>query len=108
MSALDETGINVVFIKQMSVFNFIYQENDAGIIQHSDIIKVLPTTIIKGHNIVIFLDSVMWNWTLSHTRSAKLYFVKNWKIKKHLKLLLIWVSQSFSKCQKFFQPISCI
>ena len=58
-SALDETDINVVFLKQVSVFNFIYYENDAGIIQQGDIIKVLPTTIINGHNIVIFLHSVM-------------------------------------------------
>ena len=33
----------------MSVFIFIYQEIDAGIIQHGDIIKVLPATIINGH-----------------------------------------------------------
>ena len=59
MSALDEIDINVAFLKQMSVFNFIYQESDTGIIQHGDIIKVLLTTIINGHNIVIFLHSVM-------------------------------------------------
>ena len=37
MSALDETDINAVFLKQVSLFYFIYQENDAGIIQHGDI-----------------------------------------------------------------------
>ncbi|GBN29142.1 hypothetical protein AVEN_176143-1, partial [Araneus ventricosus] len=47
VSALDETDINVVFLKQVSILNFIYQENDTGIIQHGDIIKVLPTPIIN-------------------------------------------------------------
>ena len=42
----------------MSVFNFIYQESDTGIIQHDDIIKVLPTTIINGRNTEIFPESV--------------------------------------------------
>ena len=41
ISALDETDINVVFLKQVSVFNFNYQENNAENIQHGDIIKVL-------------------------------------------------------------------
>ena len=45
----------------MSVFNFIYQENDAGIIEREDVIKVLPTTIIIDQNTVIFLHSVMLN-----------------------------------------------
>ncbi|GBM13664.1 hypothetical protein AVEN_148187-1 [Araneus ventricosus] len=59
VSALDETDINVVFLKQVSILNFIYQENDTGIIQHDDIIKVLPTPIINSRNIVIFPNSVM-------------------------------------------------
>lgn len=34
VSALDETEINVVFLKQISLLNFIYPENDTGVIQH--------------------------------------------------------------------------
>ncbi|KAF8793879.1 hypothetical protein HNY73_001911 [Argiope bruennichi] len=59
VSALDNTEINVIFLKQVSVCNFIYQENDIGVIQRDDIIRVLPTPIINGRNTVIFQNAVM-------------------------------------------------
>ena len=59
VSALDETEINVVFLKQISLLNFIYPENDTGVIQHNDIIKILPTPIINSRNIVKFPHAVI-------------------------------------------------
>ena len=59
ISVLDETNINVVFLKQVCVFKSTYQENNTGIIQHGDVTKVLPSPLINYHNVVIFPHSVM-------------------------------------------------
>ena len=56
---LNDSHINVVFLKTVPVFNFIFQEYNTGIIQHDDIIKVFPTPIINGRKIEIFPELVM-------------------------------------------------